>query len=84
VKSNIKPIKPLSPQQQRILQLLVNGYSKKEIAFQMALAPDTVVKYIRRARLKFYARTCEQMIALAVVYECITVHINLPEPLDVP
>jgi DNA-binding CsgD family transcriptional regulator len=70
-----KPIAPLSPQQKRILQLLVDGYTAKEIAYKMRLAATTVRKHQRRACLKLGATTQDQMIAFAVAYECVTVDI---------
>ncbi len=72
-----KPIAPLSPQQKRILQLLVDGYTAKEIAYKMGLAATTVRKHQRRACQKLGATTQDQMIAFAVAYECVTVDIYI-------
>jgi DNA-binding CsgD family transcriptional regulator len=58
----------LSPQQQIIMQYLVNGFTPKEISQKMGITSMTVGKYITRVRLKIGAKS---------VYHCIAVLMKL-------
>ena len=43
---------PLSDRQARVLTLLINGLSHKQIAYEMGISVDCVREYLRRARVK--------------------------------
>lgn len=79
-----KSPKPLTPQQQRVVQYLVDGLVSKEIAFRMGVASNTIRKHQRRACAKLGAKTMDQMIAFAVYYGCVKVNINSAPSLDTP
>lgn len=75
---------PLTPQQQRVVQCLVDGYETKAIAIHLNVALTTIRKHKRRACVKLGAKTIEQMVALAVHYGCVQVHIETSSALDTP
>lgn len=76
--------RPLTSQQQRVVQCLVDGYETKAIAIHLGVALTTIRKHKRRACAKLGAKTIEQMIALAVYYDCVQVHIIEAPTLDTP
>jgi len=51
----------------QILQLVANGYSAKEAASILRIAPRTVERHTENLRLKMRARNRAHMIALAVL-----------------
>lgn len=57
----------LSPREQQILELVANGYSAKEAAGQIGIAPRTVDRHIENIRLKMRARNRAHMVARAVL-----------------
>jgi DNA-binding CsgD family transcriptional regulator len=65
--SSKTPKSKLSPQQQIIMQYLVNGFTPKEISQKMGITSMTVAKYITRVRKKFGVKS---------VYQCIAVLVN--------
>lgn len=70
-----RPVQPLSAQQKKVLQFLVDGYTSKEIAFKMGLATRSVRKHQQRASAKLGAKSQHQMIAFAVAYGFVVVDI---------
>lgn len=56
----------LTPRQQQILQMLVDGKTPKEIARLLVISHKTVEKHLIKAREKFGVRTRAEMIARAV------------------
>jgi DNA-binding NarL/FixJ family response regulator len=57
---------PLSPRERDILRLLAQGKSNEQIAVALAIAPDTVRTYIKRAMNKLAADTRTQAVAIAI------------------
>jgi DNA-binding CsgD family transcriptional regulator len=57
----------LSPRQQQILELVANGYSAKEVAGQIGIAPRTVEGHIESIRLKMRARNRAHIVTQAVL-----------------
>ena len=55
----------LTPREEQILQFVAHGWSAKEIARHIAIAPRTVERHIENARLKIGARNTPHMIACA-------------------
>ena len=56
----------LDPRATRVLQLLAEGHSTREIAERMNYSERTIKKEIRRLEEKMHARSRAQMVALAV------------------
>lgn len=59
-------IKPLSPQQRRIMQYLVDGLTMKEIQVEMSIKLGTIRKYLQKVRKKTEAKSLYQCIAIVV------------------
>ena len=57
----------LSPREQQVLLLVANGYSAKEVAGQIGIAPRTVEGHIENIRLKMRARNRAHMVTQAVL-----------------
>jgi len=57
----------LAPQQSKCLQLLLQGYSSKEIAIKLNLSYRTVEHYLQRLRSMLGCRTSKEMIAAYAV-----------------
>ena len=53
----------LAPQEQRVLELMAQGFAHKEIAAEMGVANTTVGTYVRRIYDKFHVYTRAQAIA---------------------
>jgi DNA-binding CsgD family transcriptional regulator len=53
----------LAPQEQRVLELMAQGFAHKEIAAEMGVAITTVGTYVRRIYDKFHVYTRAQAIA---------------------
>lgn len=56
----------LTKRELEILQLLVDGLSRKQIACRLKISLPTVYFYIHQAKYKIGADTPEQMIARAI------------------
>jgi len=54
--------KPLSKRQRQCARLLAEGFTTKEIAFQLGLRPRTVNYHLVQARERMSSATFEQMI----------------------
>jgi DNA-binding CsgD family transcriptional regulator len=63
----------LSDRQREVLELVAHGFSAKEIASQMGIAPRTVEGHIETVRLKMRARNKAHMVAQAVVLGQLTI-----------
>lgn len=60
------PLSPLfSPQQRRILAMVANGLTSKEIGAALAISARTVETHLERMRIRAKARTTAQLVALA-------------------
>ena len=63
--SNAEPM--LTPREIDIVELVANGYSAKEVAAQIRIAPRTVERHIENARHKLHARNMAHLVTQAVV-----------------
>jgi DNA-binding CsgD family transcriptional regulator len=71
VENNIEP--SLSPREQQILELVANGYSAKEAAGLVGIAPRTVERHIENIRLKMRARNRAHMVTQAILAGCLDI-----------
>jgi DNA-binding CsgD family transcriptional regulator len=56
----------LTGRETQVLQLVVEGFSAKEIALRLAIAPRTVECHIDHLRSKTHSRNRAQLVAIAV------------------
>ena len=56
----------LTKREHDVLQLLARGYSAKEVALNLAIAPRTVESHIDKIRLKTRTRNRTHMVAQAI------------------
>lgn len=57
----------LTPREREVLELTANGYSAKEVANVIGIAPRTVERHVETVRLKMHARNRVHMITQAVI-----------------
>jgi DNA-binding CsgD family transcriptional regulator len=57
----------LTPREREVLELTANGYSAKEVASLIGIAPRTVERHVETVRLKMHARNRVHMITQAVI-----------------
>lgn len=57
---------PLTAREELVLGLVSRGFSAKEIALELNIAPRTVEKHIDHIRLKIRARNRTHMVARAI------------------
>jgi DNA-binding CsgD family transcriptional regulator len=62
----------LTPREHEVLELVALGYSAKEIAGQIGIAPRTVEGHIDAVRLKVRARNKAHMVTQAVLSGALT------------
>ncbi len=65
VEGNIEPA--LTQREQQVLELVANGYSAKEVAHLIGIAPRTVERHIENVRLKMRARNRAHMVTQAIM-----------------
>lgn len=70
----------LTPQENRVLQLLAGGYTPAQICQIMHITERSVRRYMNHLRDKFQARTLFHMLAKAVAMGM--AHLNLENPDD--
>jgi DNA-binding CsgD family transcriptional regulator len=56
----------LSARELEILELVANGFSAKEVAIRLGIAPATVERHTEHVRTKIRARNRPHMVALAI------------------
>jgi LuxR family transcriptional regulator of spore coat protein len=56
----------VTPRELQILRLIAEGFSAKEVALQLNIAPTTVERHVENTRLKTRTRNRAHMIAVAV------------------
>lgn len=54
----------LSDAERKVFDLIIQGFTCKEIARQLGISPRTVEDHRRQARLKFGARNVTHMVAI--------------------
>jgi DNA-binding CsgD family transcriptional regulator len=59
-------VRPLSPREREITQLLSEGLTGEEIARELVLSPETVRTHVRNAMSRVGAKTRSHLVALAV------------------
>lgn len=74
----------LTQRELEILQLVAGGYSAKEIARRVAIAPRTVERHIENARLKMRARNRAHMVTCAMALGLINTVARISVPLTAP
>jgi LuxR family transcriptional regulator, transcriptional regulator of spore coat protein len=57
----------LTARERQVLELVAGGYSAKEAAGQIGIAPRTVERYIEKVRLKMRAKNRAHMVTQAVL-----------------
>ena len=57
----------LTHRELEVLELVANGYSAKEVAHQIGIAPRTVERHIENVRLKMRARNRAHMVTQAIL-----------------
>ena len=57
----------LTPREQQVLELVPGGYSAKEAANEIGIAPRTVERHIENVRLKMRAKNRAHMVTQAVL-----------------
>ena len=68
MRSASAPVRQITPRETEILEYLAEGYSGKEIAQRLGIAPTTVDRHVEHARLKFGARNRTHLVAVAMQY----------------
>jgi LuxR family transcriptional regulator, transcriptional regulator of spore coat protein len=56
---------PLSPREQKILELLADGQSARQVARDLFVTPRMIDRHLENMRLKMRARNTAHMITLA-------------------
>ena len=57
----------LTPRETGIVELIANGYSAKEVAAEIHIAPRTVERHIENARHKLRAKNMPHLVIRAVI-----------------
>lgn len=57
---------PLTAREQDVVRLVSRGYSAKQIALELAIAPRTVDSYLEHAKAKTGARNRNHLVAIAI------------------
>jgi len=79
MRSASAPVRQITPRETEILEYLAEGYSGKEIAQKLGIAPTTVDRHVEHARLKFGARNRTHLVAVAIQHGVL-----VPEPAASP
>ena len=58
----------LTPRELEVLELAANGYSAKEVATMIGIAPRTVEQHVEHVRMKMNARNRVHMVTQAVLH----------------
>ena len=58
---------PLTHREQEVLELVASGFSAKQIACHIGIAPRTVESHVETVRLKMRARNKTHMVTQAVL-----------------
>src|SRR4051812_22368324 len=65
-------IRPLSPREREITQLLAEGMTGEEIARELVLSPETVRTHVRNAMARVGAKTRSHLVAVALREQLLT------------
>ncbi|MBB5714360.1 response regulator transcription factor [Sphingomonas aerophila] len=70
--NSLEEVEPqLTDRELRILSLVARGYSAKQAALELGIAPRTVEKHIDHVRLKIRAKNRTHMVAQAIARQLI-------------
>jgi LuxR family transcriptional regulator, transcriptional regulator of spore coat protein len=70
----------LTARERQVLSLVSNGFSAKEVAQRIEIAPRTVERHIENVRLKLRARNRTHMVTLAVEFGLLEFHQDVVQP----
>lgn len=70
----------LTARERQVLSLVSNGFSAKEVAQKIEIAPRTVERHIENVRLKLRARNRTHMVTLAVEFGLLAVDLDVTQP----
>ena len=71
----------LTPRELEILELVANGFSAKEVANTLGIAPRTVERHTENARTKMRARNRPHMVTLAISAGILLIEPSATSPL---
>ena len=66
----------LTPRELEVLELAANGYSAKEVASLIGIAPRTVERHVENVRLKMNARNRVHMITQAIMRGVLKIEVD--------
>lgn len=69
------PLKPITRQEKKILELISQGYSTSIIAHTISISPHTVESHRKSLLLKFGAKNAAELIRLAISERVIQTHL---------
>jgi DNA-binding CsgD family transcriptional regulator len=72
----------LTPRELEILGLVANGFSAKEVANRLGIAPRTVERHTENVRMKMRARNRPHMVTLAISMGILLIEPWAPSPLN--
>lgn len=61
-----KPIEPLSPREQEVLQLVLQGYTNREMADALIVSPETIKTHVAHILSKLQARDRTQAVVIGL------------------
>lgn len=70
----------LTPRELEVLELVANGYSAKEAASVLDIAPRTIERHIENVRLKVRARNRAHMVTQAIILGALNVGVAPIQP----
>jgi LuxR family transcriptional regulator, transcriptional regulator of spore coat protein len=70
----------LTARERQVLSLVSNGFSAKEVAQRIEIAPRTVERHIENVRLKLRARNRTHMVTLAVEFGLLEFQQDVVQP----
>jgi DNA-binding CsgD family transcriptional regulator len=71
----------LTPRELEILELVANGFSAKEVANALGIAPRTVERHTENVRMKMRARNRPHMVTLAISMGILLIEPSATPPL---
>jgi DNA-binding CsgD family transcriptional regulator len=69
-------MKPITPQEKKVLELIGDGYSTPQIAYALAISTHTVESHRKNLLLKLNAKNAAELIRNAIQVKAISLHYN--------